>query len=300
MGRGHRGIRHRNRCRGAGLGYRHGEQAYAPPGPVPGESCGNGRVRLSARYGEASPARWQPSTPAPSWKKQRIAFISHRYGPEVNGGAESSCRMFAERMARYHQVEVLTTRAWTTLPGATNTRRHNFPQRRHCAEVPSRAGSGPRAIRSSVPPSVSGGPRPRRRAALDPGAGAVCARLTAIPEKNRTAYDLFLFQTYLYYTTCCGLPIVADRAILIPTAHDELPIYLSLFDALFREVRCLLCLTPEELAFLRRRFFDLEPQGGSSGSRLGSPATACAGSSLGSTARRHRRLPFRALRRAHR
>jgi glycosyltransferase involved in cell wall biosynthesis len=80
-------------------------------------------------------------------------------------------------------------------------------------------------------------------------------------ERNRTAYDVFLFQTYLYYTSCRALPIVADRAILIPTAHDETPIYLGVFDTLFRAARYLLCLTPEELAFLRRRFFDLELSG---------------------------------------
>ena len=135
---------------------------------------------------------------------------------------------------------------------------------------------------------------------MDPGAGAICHGLLRYLEKNRTAYDLFLFQTYLYYTTCCGLPIVADRAILIPTAHDELPIYLSLFDALFREVRCLLCLTPEELAFLRRRFFDLDLKGEVVGAGLDPLPQLAPGSSLGSTARRHRRLPFRALRRAHR
>ena len=37
--------------------------------------------------------------------------------------------------------------------------------------------------------------------------------------KNKKAeYDLFIFVTYLYYPTVVGLPFVADKAILIPTA----------------------------------------------------------------------------------
>jgi glycosyltransferase involved in cell wall biosynthesis len=77
--------------------------------------------------------------------------------------------------------------------------------------------------------------------------------------KHRSAYDVFVFQTYLYCTTFFGLPLVADRSILVPTAHDELPIYLKIFDQIVPGARHLICLTPEELAFLRRRFaqFDL-------------------------------------------
>src|SRR5262249_21132111 len=41
----------------------------------------------------------------------RVAFVVQRYGVEVNGGSEALCRIIAERMARFHDVEVLTTRA---------------------------------------------------------------------------------------------------------------------------------------------------------------------------------------------
>lgn len=41
--------------------------------------------------------------------KRRIAFVSVRYGLDINGGAELHCRMLAERLALRHDVEVLTT-----------------------------------------------------------------------------------------------------------------------------------------------------------------------------------------------
>ena len=40
---------------------------------------------------------------------KKIAFIIIRYGVEVNGGAEVHCRMLAERLRPYYDVEVLTT-----------------------------------------------------------------------------------------------------------------------------------------------------------------------------------------------
>ena len=40
-------------------------------------------------------------------------------------------------------------------------------------------------------------------------------------------------MTYLYYPTVVGLPFVADKAILIPTAHDEPYIYFKIYKKIF-------------------------------------------------------------------
>ena len=39
----------------------------------------------------------------------KIAFVCQRYGAEVNGGAEAECRAYAEHLAHYYDVEVITT-----------------------------------------------------------------------------------------------------------------------------------------------------------------------------------------------
>jgi hypothetical protein len=39
----------------------------------------------------------------------KIAVVVQRYGSAINGGAELHARYIAERLARYADVEVLTT-----------------------------------------------------------------------------------------------------------------------------------------------------------------------------------------------
>ena len=40
----------------------------------------------------------------------RLLYTVQRYGPEIVGGSEAACRMFAERLvARGHDVHVLTS-----------------------------------------------------------------------------------------------------------------------------------------------------------------------------------------------
>jgi glycosyltransferase involved in cell wall biosynthesis len=69
----------------------------------------------------------------------------------------------------------------------------------------------------------------------------------------RADLDLVVFFTYLYATTTQALPLVRHKAVLVPEAHDEPPIYARPFDTFFELPRALLCNTPEEESFLLRR-----------------------------------------------
>jgi glycosyltransferase involved in cell wall biosynthesis len=73
-------------------------------------------------------------------------------------------------------------------------------------------------------------------------------------EQHAQEYDAFLFMTYLYYTTVKGLEKVAEKAILIPTAHDEPPIYLETFEKIFTIPKALFYLTQEERDFVEAKF----------------------------------------------
>lgn len=195
-------------------------------------------------------------------KRLRIAYVVQRYGVEVNGGSETHCRGLAEHLARHNDVDVLTTRAIDYV-----TWKNEYPE-------------GTEDI-NGVCVRRFGVDQPRNPVKFDEASktvflkphteedelrwmrlqGPYSSSLLTYLEQNRPAYDVFLFQTYLYATTYFGLPLVSDRSILIPTAHDELPIYLGIFDKLFRQAHRMLCLSPEELGFLRKRFFDIQLQG---------------------------------------
>jgi glycosyltransferase involved in cell wall biosynthesis len=195
-------------------------------------------------------------------KRLRIAYVVQRYGIEVNGGSETHCRTLAEHLTHQHDVDVLTTRAIDYVTwkdeypeGASDI--HGVCVRRFGVDHPRKTTEFDRASRMVFQKTHTEADELRWMKLQGP----YSSRLLAYLEANRLQYDVVIFQTYLYATTYFGLPLVSDRAVLVPTAHDELPIYLAIFDRLFQQVRFLLCLSPEELAFLKRRFFDLDLQG---------------------------------------
>ena len=78
--------------------------------------------------------------------------------------------------------------------------------------------------------------------------------LFAYVKKYKQEYDVFIFFTYLYAITYFILPLVAEKAYLVPLAHDEWPIYMSMWDTFFEKPRGFVFNTVEERDFLKARF----------------------------------------------
>jgi glycosyltransferase involved in cell wall biosynthesis len=197
----------------------------------------------------------------------RLLFVVQRYGTEVAGGAEAACRDVATRLAaRGHEVHALTSCAqsyvdWANvypegeilLEGVTV---HRLPvdrarEDRFFGPMNARAAHGHKPV-----PLYLQAEWMRLQGPELPG-------LAPWLTERAASYDVVIFFTYLYYTTWAGLPVAAGLAptVLAPTAHDEPPIYLPLFDFTFRLPTAFAYLTEEEEDLVARRFRVRRPSG---------------------------------------
>ncbi|MDZ7695473.1 MAG: glycosyltransferase family 4 protein [Deltaproteobacteria bacterium] len=185
----------------------------------------------------------------------KVAFVVQRYGLEVNGGAELQCRWIAELMRHSWDVEVITTCALDYMSWANyypegedeinGVRVRRFPV---VTKRDIRAFNG-------LCEKVFRQPHTRDdEIAWMRAQGPNAPKLTDYIAANRDSYDAFIFDTYLYETTFWALPLVADKAFLVPNAHDEPPVYLSIYDELFRQPKGFIFNTEEEKNFLVKRF----------------------------------------------
>src|SRR5438552_10727414 len=73
-------------------------------------------------------------------------------------------------------------------------------------------------------------------------------------EVHGTLFDVFVFFTYAYGLTFFGLPRVAGRSLLVPTAHDEPAFHLPIYRSLFAEPRAFIFSTAEEQSLVLKKF----------------------------------------------
>lgn len=188
-------------------------------------------------------------------KRLRLAFVVQRYGAEIDGGAEHECRRVAEALLPYHDIDVLTTCArdyltWRNVYRAGVESVNGVRVRRFPVERPRRVRAFGRYADwlYAHPHTFFDEAEWVRRQ------GPLALSLVEWIRAHAADHDGFVFFTYLYLPTLLGLPLVADRAVLVPTAHDERPIYLDLFWSLFRLPRALVFQVEEERAFIEARF----------------------------------------------
>jgi glycosyltransferase involved in cell wall biosynthesis len=195
-----------------------------------------------------------PRRPAPARRRPRVAVVVQRYG-EVTGGAERHAQEVAERLAAHWDITVLTSCAKNHL-----TWDNVFPSgEEHLGKV--RVLRFPAVRKRNIRPFNA-----LSRQVFDKGndrlaeerwvaeQGPLCPGLLEHLAEQGGAYDGFVFFTYLYAPTVWGLPLVAERALLVPTAHDEPPLRFGTYADVFERPQALLCNTPEEVALIARHY----------------------------------------------
>jgi glycosyltransferase involved in cell wall biosynthesis len=184
----------------------------------------------------------------------KLLCVIHRFGADIAGGSEAHCRVVAQHMAARHDVTILTTCAKDHITWAN-----------HYPPGESRDGAL-RLLRMPVA-------RPRDlHAFMDLSDRVFADRATPVEQEawfrengpdapallehlraHGADYDRVVFWSYRYADAYFGLPIVADRAILVPTAEEDPLIHVDRLDAYFRLPRGFLFLTPEEQTLVAPR-----------------------------------------------
>ncbi len=189
---------------------------------------------------------------------RRLGIIVHRYGNEVNGGGEYYAMLLAERLIEKYDVEIITTTSldymvWDNYYQKGKNFVNGIPVNRFPVEYPRRKEEMDVIANRILPLLMAGQAIDEKDAyAWIDYQGPFCPQLVKYLKENHENYDVFIFITYLYYNTVYGLPMVSDRAIFIPTAHDEPWLHLSMFPKLFRLPRRFLYCTQEEMDMVHR------------------------------------------------
>lgn len=206
--------------------------------------------------------------------KKKIAVINQRYGTEVNGGSEYYTKKLAEHLTKYYDIEVLTTTAlnydtWEPYYSEGLTDENGVHVRRFQVEK-TRNTRLFKVINKVVQLF------PFLYKMLEPLwirlQGPYCPKLITYIKEHKNHFDTFIFVTYLYYTTAIGLPEVYEKAILVPTAHDEYCIYFRVYEKIFKLPKGIVYLTEEEKKFTEQLFKNNNIPHKTAGSGIDMPA----------------------------
>jgi len=183
-----------------------------------------------------------------------LACVIHRFGADIAGGSEGHCRLIAEHLAANHEVTIVTTCAQDHITwrnhyppgesrvGRLRVRRFPVARERHLHRF---------MDLSDLVFADRATPEEQEQWFHENGPEA--PELLEHLRRHGSEYDRVLFWSYRYYDAYFGLPLVSDRAVLVPTAEEDPLIHVDVLGRFFELPKALLFLTPEEEALVGRR-----------------------------------------------
>ena len=198
----------------------------------------------------------------------KVAIVVQRYGKDIIGGSETLARDVAERLnASGFDVTVFTTTArdyitWknefksgeSILKGViikrfNSTEERNIKTFNKFSETLFKQKTRGQAKyeKYDEPSEQLENEWIRKQGPYSPDLiHAIC--------EEQDNFDVFLFFTYLYYTTIEGLKVIRKPVVMFPTAHDEAPIYLKCMEHVFKRPEALFFLTEAEMNLVKKLF----------------------------------------------
>ena len=180
--------------------------------------------------------------------KKKIAVSNQRDGLEVNGGSELYSRQIAEKLIAKYDVEVLTSCAveyvkWSNyykegveqINGVTVRRFKTLHERE------------PKVF-SALDSMMLSNPHIEEEISEQwiEHMGPYCPELVEYVDKHQDEYEAIIVVTYLYYTAVKSIVRIKNKAIFIPTAHQEPFIHFDMYKKVFGAADAYVFLTDEE------------------------------------------------------
>jgi glycosyltransferase involved in cell wall biosynthesis len=177
----------------------------------------------------------------------KLALIVQRYGLEINGGAELHCRWVAEHLKKYHDVGVLTTRAFDYI-----TWKNHYPEGEEIVNgIPVKRFSVTRPRNTERFGRIQNSILENEHTLEDElnwleEEGPLAPSLIDYIHNHQTDYDYFLYFSYRYYHSYWGINTLPHKSILVPTAEHDPVIHLRIFKELFKKPRAFVYNSVEE------------------------------------------------------
>lgn len=188
---------------------------------------------------------------------KKIAFIVQRYGFEVNGGAELHCRQLAEHLPKnQYDVTVLTNKAidymtWKDEYKADEEELNGIHVKRFSVKKPRNLKEFNKINDEFFSGKIAHTEREQEWLEKQ---GPLMPSLLQYLSDHKDDYDVFIFFTYLYYPTVMGINIVGDKAIVIPTAHDEPFLQMDMYRNVFLKPAGIFYNTIEEKELIEKKY----------------------------------------------
>lgn len=182
--------------------------------------------------------------------RKKIALVNQRYGLEVNGGSEYYTRLIAEKLTEVYDVDVITTKAldytnWKNYYKADEEDINGVHVLRFPVKKP--RASDFNSFNEKYLTKIQSGNRDISDEALwFEKQGPYSPDAVDYIKFHKDEYAAVIFVTYLYYLSVMGLPEAAEKAVFIPTAHEEPYIHFKTYEELFHLPKAFIFLTDEE------------------------------------------------------
>ena len=207
--------------------------------------------------------------------KDKIAIVVQRYGLEINGGAELHARLLAEKLSDIYEIEIITTCAleyqfWDNhysegIEVINDIKVRRFKTIKKDLKKFNRLSKFVRNLYKYGRQRLNLKNFPyllfkkikynkKNFVFVDwlEAQGPFSTDLTDFIKAEKVNYKAFIFFTYLYHPTNIGIKEVAEKSILIPTAHDEPQFYLDGYSQLFSLPKFIMYNTQTEKDFVEK------------------------------------------------